>query len=234
MTSHDELLDNVAVYALGALPPTEAAEVAAHLQTCESCRAEYDLLRPAVTAVGTSAAAYGADVCPGPMLKARIMQEVRNTQRANARTYRWETFAAVAASLALTIGALLLYTSMAHRIARESTLVAAQSSALSDLAAPDTKRYRFGEGQLFVRGEKLYVALPNAAALPAGKVYQAWTEPKGATQMAPSITFTPSEREMTVVRLPESALAVSAVAVSIEPAGGSTQPTTKPIAVVTL
>ena len=33
MTSHDEMLDNVAVYALGVLPPAEAQVVAEHLQT---------------------------------------------------------------------------------------------------------------------------------------------------------------------------------------------------------
>ena len=113
-------------------------------------------------------------------------------------------------------------------------MVAAQSAALADLAAADVKRYRFGDGQVFVRGSHLYVTLPGLAEPPAGKVYQAWTLPKGSKTMAPSITFTPNERDVTVVRLPESALGVAAVAVSVEPAGGSKQPTSKPIAVATL
>ena len=108
------------------------------------------------------------------------------------------------------------------------------SAALADLAAADVKRYRFGDGQVFVRGSHLYVTLPRLAEPPAGKVYQAWTLPKGSKTMAPSITFTPDERDLTVVRLPESALDVAAVAVSVEPAGGSKQPTTKPIALATL
>ena len=234
MTSHDEMLDNVAVYALGALPAAEAAEVAAHLKTCESCRAEYELLRPAVTAVGSSAADYDDALCPGPLLKARIMREVRNSERANAKAYRWETFAAIAAALVLTVGALLLYTTMDRHIVRQTALMAAQSAALADLAAADVKRYRFGDGQVFVRGSHLYVAFPGLAEPPAGKVYQAWTLPKGSKKMAPSITFTPNERDVTVVRLPESALDVAAVAVSVEPAGGSKQPTSKPIAVAAL
>ncbi|MFY9630843.1 MAG: anti-sigma factor [Candidatus Cybelea sp.] len=234
MISHDEMLDNVAVYALGALPAAEAAEVAAHLKTCESCRAEYELLRPAVTAVASSAADYHDELCPGPMLKARIMREVRNSERANAKAYRWETFAAIAAAFVLTVGALLLYTTMDRHIVRDTALVAAQSAALADLAAADVKRYRFGDGQVFVRGSHLYVTLPGLAEPPAGKVYQAWTLPKGSKTMAPSITFTPNERDVTVVRLPESALGVAAVAVSVEPAGGSKQPTSKPIAVAAL
>ncbi|HEY1883722.1 MAG TPA: anti-sigma factor [Candidatus Cybelea sp.] len=231
MISHDEMLDNVAVYALGALPADEASEVAAHLKTCESCRAEYELLRPAVTAVGSSAGDYNDEACPGPMLKARIMREVRGSQRSNAKAYRWETFAAIAAAFVLTVGALLLYTTMDRHIVRQTALMAAQSAAL---AAPDAKRYPFGDGQVFVRGSHLYVTLPRLAEPPAGKVYQAWTLPKGSKTMAPSVTFTPNERDVTVVRLPESALEVAAVAVSVEPAGGSKQPTSKPIALATL
>ncbi|MGB8966179.1 MAG: zf-HC2 domain-containing protein, partial [Candidatus Cybelea sp.] len=81
MMSHDEMLDGVAAYALGVLPPDEAAAVASHLQTCAECREEYRLLRPAVTAV-----AYSAETCAdadsgaliaSPLLKARVMKEVR-------------------------------------------------------------------------------------------------------------------------------------------------------------
>jgi anti-sigma-K factor RskA len=237
MTPHDEMLDSVAVYALGVLPPDEAQEVAAHLATCRECRREYDLLRPAVSAVGSSAQYYGDDVCPGPLLKARIMREVRGSQRAQAPpkgSSPWLTAGAIAASLVFTIGALLIYTTMDRRIARQTAIMAAQSMALADLAAPDARRYRFAGGSVFVRGTHLYVALPHLAPLPPGRVYQAWTLPKGSKRMAPSITFAGSERNATVVRLPESAETVAAVAVSVEPEGGSRQPTTKPIGVTTL
>ena len=95
------------------------------------------------------------------MLKARIMREVRNSERANAKAYRWETFAAIAAAFVLTVGALLLYTTMDRHIVRQTALMAAQSAALADLAAGDVKRYRFGDGQVFVRGSHLYVTLPG-------------------------------------------------------------------------
>jgi anti-sigma-K factor RskA len=237
MTSHDEMLDNVAVYALGVLPPVEARAVAAHLATCEECRREYDLLRPAVSAVGSSAQNYTDELCPGPLLKARIMREVRGsapTQVASKSGSPWLTFGAIAASLVFTIGALLIYTTMDRHIARQAAIMAAQSAALADLAAADTRRYRFADGAVFVRGDHLYVALPHLAPLPPGRVYQAWTLPKGSKRMAPSVTFDASERDATIVRLPEAAATVAAVAVSVEPEGGSQQPTTKPIGIATL
>jgi anti-sigma-K factor RskA len=236
MMPHDEMLDNVAVYALGVLPPSEAQAVAAHLATCEECRREYALLRPAVTAVGLSAQATD-DVSPGPLLKARIMREVRGAGRTQAPSKGgspWLTFGAIAASLVFTVGALLIYTTMDRRIARETATMAAQSAALADLAAPDARRYRFTNGAVFVRGTHLYVALRNLTELPSGRVYQAWTLPKGSKRMSPSVTFKAGDRDATVVRLPEDAQTVTAVAVSVEPAGGSQQPTTKPIAIATL
>ena len=74
MMSHDELLDNIAAYALGLLSPAEAESVVRHMQTCEQCREEYRFLRPAVTAVAFSAESV-ADA--SPMLKARVMRQVR-------------------------------------------------------------------------------------------------------------------------------------------------------------
>src|SRR5947207_274170 len=58
MNAHDTMLDDVAVYALGALPPKEAAAVRGHIATCAECAAEYRRLKPAVDAV-----AYSAEAC---------------------------------------------------------------------------------------------------------------------------------------------------------------------------
>ena len=57
MNQHDAMLDDVAVYALGALPPAQAQAVRAHLDTCAECAAEYRRLKPAVDAVAYSAEA---------------------------------------------------------------------------------------------------------------------------------------------------------------------------------
>jgi anti-sigma-K factor RskA len=246
MISHDEMLDNVAVYALGILPPGEAAAVAAHLQTCEQCQQEYKLLRPAVTAVGYSAQTDASDA-PGPLLKARIMREIRSEPPARSAA-RWPVglSALAAACFALAVGAGLLDFSLRDRInrdtaklaqqsatiAQQSAAMAQQSATIADLAS--SKRYAFGNGAVLVHGSRLYIAMNSLAQPPAGKVYQAWTLPKGSKRMAPSVTFKPQANGGALVSLPVSAQDVAAVAVSVEPAGGSKQPTTKPIAVAAL
>jgi anti-sigma-K factor RskA len=235
MIPHDELLDNVAAYALGVLPPAEAAEVAKHLQTCDRCREEYRFLRPAVTAVaysgeGCTDAATGS-VVASPLLKARVMNRVRAEAARQSRPRRWPAYALAAACLAIAIVMGLANVALNGRLQREAAQVNAQAQIIADLSAADARRYAFTGGAVVARGNRLYLTMRDLPAPPSGHTYQAWTLANGAARVAPSLTFEPTSG-VTIVRLPESALTTTAVAVSVEPAGGSQQPTTKPMAFV--
>jgi len=238
MTTHDELLDNVAAYALGVLPPAEAATIEAHLQTCEQCRAEYAYLRPAVTAVAYSAeacadASSGA-VATSPLLKARIMRQVRS-EAASVRPARLRlapAYAIAAACLAIAILAGLAAFTLNLQLHREIAQNALASQTIADLTSPESRRYTFAGGEVVTNADRLYITMRDLAPPPPGRIYQAWTLAKGAKRVAPSVTFAPGQGGVAVVRIPQSAANVAAVAVSVEPAGGSQQPTTKPIALV--
>jgi anti-sigma-K factor RskA len=233
MRPHDEMLDSVAAYALGTLTANEAQTVAEHLRTCEECREEYRLLRPAVTAVACAAEASAdkrsGGVAPSPLLKARVMKQVRGEAARRPRPRGWAVAALLAACLAL---ALLDY-SLIRQVSYDRTQAAAQRQTIADLAAGDSQRYRFSGGAVVTRGDRLYIVLQNLPTPPTGKIYQAWTLAKGEKKVAPSVTFAPAGGT-TIVRLPEAATAVAAVAVSVEPDGGSKAPTSKPIAVVNI
>jgi anti-sigma-K factor RskA len=240
MTTHDELLDSVAAYALGILPANEAEEVVVHLRTCQQCEREYRLLRPAVTAVAYSSevcadAASGAAVA-SPLLKARIMKRVRADAERTARpTSRvWPAYAFAAACLVFAIVTGLTDLSLKNRLDRDQARSTQQAQTIADLMAPDSKRHSFAHGEVLMRGQRLYIAMHDMPMPPKGKVYQAWTMAKGAKAVKPSMTFMPASTGMTVVQLPEAATTLAAVAVSIEPEGGSQQPTSKPIAMVAL
>jgi anti-sigma-K factor RskA len=251
MTSHDELLDSVAAYALGLLSPAQAQEVAAHLQTCEGCREEYRFLGPAVTAVASSAESCaeptsGANVA-SPLLKARVMRRVREEAAARPPGSRvWPAYAFAAACLAIAIitgfvnltlkkqinEGTALNALQQRTIAGLATQTSAQQQTIADLTAADSQRHNFAGGEVLTRGQRLYLAMRGLPQPARGHVYQAWTLPKGSKTMVPSVTFEPSTSGATIVRLPVVATAVAVVAVSVEPEGGSKQPTTKPIAVV--
>jgi anti-sigma factor RsiW len=201
MSAHDVMLDNVAAYALGALDANEAVVVEAHLHTCAECQAEYDALRPVVTAVGN---AVGNEAVPSPLLKARIMRQVRVQQMRPSRNFAWLAYAIAAACLLLAIGL--------------GTIVMQQRETISTLSSASEHR--------------IYLVAHGLPQLPAGKVYQMWTLAKGAVRVAPSVTFVPDSAGNAMVAVPAIPLTTAEVAISVEPAGGSKQPTTKPIAVI--
>jgi anti-sigma-K factor RskA len=84
-----------------------------------------------------------------------------------------------------------------------------------------------GSGTVYVsrsQGEALFVTT-GMPSPPSGKVYELWTI---AGRPAPAGTFTPGSGG-SVVRLPAAALAAKQIAITVEPSGGSSQPTTKPV-----
>jgi hypothetical protein len=106
--------------------------------------------------------------------------------------------------------------------------LALEQSRLADLIAPGATRYAVKNGVVVRSGGRILIALRDLPALPKGKTYQAWTLRRGAKTVAPSITFQPDPSGLALVELPEPAGNLTAVAISVEPDGGSKQPTSKP------
>jgi len=262
MPQHETMLDDVAVYALGSLPPQDAQRVRAHLDTCPECREEYEQLRPA-----TDALAYSVEACPdlehgavvaSPLLKTRIMDRVRReavvpprTNIAEMRAVRpivWPAYAVAAALLIVALITGIINISLSDQVRQKNADLALtqahsrllardlanQRIALADLVAADSQRYGVAHGQVVVHGKRLYLAMDALPPPPKGKVYQAWTLRSGATRMSPSVTFVPDRSGVAVVSVPVDASRIAAVAVSVEPDGGSKQPTSTPTFVLKL
>jgi anti-sigma-K factor RskA len=249
-TSREEMMELVALYALGVLPREEAALTAAFLANDEAARAEYLVLRASADALAYSAE-EPVDSARSSRMKERLLARVRN-EHSNGITARrrigpnagwlWAASLATAAALLLAIISTVQLSSLqgqltqaARRNSVLSTQVAqAQRDAqrdrqmLTDLVAPDARRYQVAQGVVVVRGDRIYLTLMKLPPPPRGKVYQAWTLPKGAKAVQPSLTFSPNADGVAVVALPVDASKVGAVAVSVEPEGGSKAPTTTP------
>lgn len=252
---HEAMLDDVAVYALGAMPQAEARRVREHLAQCARCRAEYEALRPAVGALAASAeAAAPGESGPqaGSLMKARLMRLVREdaarAPRGGARPIVWPAYLVAAACIAIALGTTVANIAGSERLKSAQTQLAAVQTALdqdgrrldqarttlADLTSADAKRYPVPNGTVVARGDRIYLAMHGMPAPPKGKVYQAWTLPKGAKAMAPSVTFVPDAKGVAVLPLPQRARDTAAVAISVEPEGGSKAPTTKPVAIASL
>jgi len=255
MNPHEELLDAVAVYALGALPKSEAATVRAHLRTCAQCRAEYDSLRPAVDALALSAEACTdgrTGPVPSQLLKARLLRTVRQESSAPAPRAQgrlsWPGLVVAAAAIMLavwtTVSNLMLRSDLSSdrdqlaqlhtQIVGANRRVAAQKIMIADVMNADAKHFPVSGGEVIRRNDRLYIAMHGMPPPPKGHVYQAWTQSNGAQKMSPSITFAPDRSGVALVYVPVNAATIAAVAVSVEPEGGSKAPTTKPEFVVKL
>ncbi|MGA8535419.1 MAG: anti-sigma factor [Candidatus Tumulicola sp.] len=255
---HD-MLDDVAVYALGALPPDAARRVREHLATCATCAREYAQLKSAATMIGLSAeTADDARDRPSTLLKPRIMAKVRSQSvpgkgtpvpgQAAKRIAVWPAYLVAAACVAIALlssmwnvvlsGQLKQVQQELARASRRSTALAqtlaAERIAMSDLLGTGARHYVAGNGEVVTRGSHAYIAMHDLPQPPRGRVYQAWTLAKGSSKMSPSLTFVPDAHGVAVIALPPDARVTAAVAVSVEPEGGSKQPTTKPILVVPL
>jgi anti-sigma-K factor RskA len=257
MSVHENMLDDVAAYALGVLPADQARTVAAHLATCEECRREYRLLRPAVNAVGISAeacvdaaSALDSVAPPGPLLKKRIMQQIRpNVGEMRAvRPIVWPAYAVAAACLIVALVTGIVNISLNSELRQRQTQLAQisahnaqttrelayQRTALADLVSPDSQHFAVRTGEVVRHGTRMYLAMNALPAPPKGKVYEAWTLKNGAKVMSPSVTFVPDRNGVAVVQVPVDASRIAAVALSVEPEGGSKQPTSTPTFVLKL
>jgi anti-sigma-K factor RskA len=244
----DTMLDLVAAYALGVLPRSEHGLVAAMIVADPEARREYDELRATANLVGL-AAEEPVDSARSARMKERLMAAVRSDvspRRFPVSTTRTSamlgTTLAAAAAVAFALISVIQNFGLRSDLHEAQTRLAAfqaNESAerrtverdrrmLTDLTAADAKRYAVPYGSVVARGGNLYLALAALPPLPRGKVYQAWTLARGGSTMAPSVTFSANANGTTLVPIPVDATRTAAVGVSVEPEGGSRQPTTKP------
>jgi len=247
------MMDLVAAYALGVLPPGEHALVTAYILENPQARAEFEALRPVADLVGL-AAEGPVDSARTARMKQRVLA-IANVpavtpigaagaaRRNGGERSSWFIGAGLAAAAAVvfalvsTIQNFSLRSDLANANSRAASLQAqiAQNERVrsrdremvADLIATDAQRFPVPQGEVIKHGAHLYLTLHSLPPLPRGKVYQAWTIAKGAKTLAPSIVFTPSAAGNAVVALPENAEALAVVALSIEPEGGSKAPTSK-------
>jgi anti-sigma-K factor RskA len=208
-----ELHDLTAAYALDALDEREVEAYEAHLATCERCREEL-----ASFASTSAALAYASPPKEPPLeLRDRILSAARadrpnvvplQPRRARYGTRALAAVAAVAACAAVGLG---VWNVTLHRDLGRA------NQALPLTGAPGS--VVVGSGG---RGTLVVAHLPAA---PSGKTYEAWVMRGSAA--SPAGLFA-GGAPTTIVRLSRPVPSGTRVGVTVEPAGGSPQPTRKP------
>lgn len=129
----------------------------------------------------------------------------------------------------------LVQAAAADRVVAESSRVAAElQSAMSVLAAPDLARFdlagqpaapQAGGRALWSRARGMVFMASNLPPLPAGRVYQVWVVTPQAPVSAGILAPDASGEAMVYFNTPPDIPTPTAIAVTLEPAGGVPAPT---------
>jgi hypothetical protein len=227
---HSRWDEDLAAYALEALEPGEATEFERHLAGCERCQGELRWLAPAVRTLPESVERQE----PPSRLRENLMAEVR----ADARR-------AAGGSPARERRSLL------PEWLREGRLRLAAGFAVVLLAVAAVAGYEIGKGggeggastvvshqpggvtaAMVREGDGGTLQLAGVHQLPPGKVLEAWVRREGEVEPVPAL-FVP-DREGSASTTIADMSGVDTVMVTEEPQGGSKQPTSEPIATMSV
>lgn len=223
--THDDVRGLVAEYVLGALDARERQSVDEHLAGCAECRALLAEEARAFDAIGRSVDL----VAPPPELRDRVLRAAASSAGAKARRMQplpW-LLAAAAAVIAIVAG-WQAWTVRADRQRADAVLAASDMIRFdlqSDRSAARARAF-------WSRRHGLVFSAEGLPDVPAGRTYQLWVISRG-TPISAGVFSTDGGHARIVMPTPETLTQVDAVAISVEPDGGSDAPSSAPILVGT-
>lgn len=258
----NDLHSEAHAYAVGALTTDETREFERHLIECDACSADVIDIRAVTSALSTTVATDPprglraavltqiAQTTQDPVVtgvhrapstsRTRSRGSVVEFRPSRRRRFATSMLAAAAVVAAVGFGGWAYQANQdAANSERIATEARSETTELAGLLSSDDVRTVSGRfpqtehtGTVVMSkrlGRAMFVAsgLPD---LPSGKVYEAWTidgEPQ------PAGTFTPDD-DQSIVRLSDAAFTADSIAITVEPKGGSTKPTSDAIFTVVM
>jgi anti-sigma-K factor RskA len=246
MTS-ERVCDQAEAYAIGALDRVEASLFEAHAAACPECRRVVAAQREATLALAQAAAQE-----PPAGLRARVLAIPRAARSPGAARERggrrWPGALALAAGVAgLMLGGVqtvrlarlsgelaAVMDSLSRRDHRLAEVLAQRNAVLNNdirlyvLASQDTAAASPGPGGQIYWSREARSWLLHAFNLPRlseGRVYQLWYVTADARISAGILSPDEEGHAVLLTRVPAEAATAVLGAISVEPAGGSPQPT---------
>lgn len=252
MNDHTQYADMLALYALGAVDATEAAELEAHLRTCPECRQELEALRGDAALLALSAVGPAPPQGARQRFVAAIANEprkapVRQKMVIGVLRPRWLTFVPIAVSLALAIFSLMLWRANSRL---QTKLEQAQAQLMDTneklrkaqelvavLEGPDSQDFTLlpvkTPPQPHIKTlyspkvGRLVLVAGNLEPLPPNKAYELWLLPANGGAPMPAGTFKPDQKGSAMMDHKMSVAGVDAkgFAITVEAESGSDVPT---------
>ncbi|HYM64465.1 MAG TPA: anti-sigma factor [Gaiellaceae bacterium] len=226
---HEDFYELTAAYALDALDKQDELSYVEHLRSCPQCREDLGAIQDTAGLLAYGAAAEA----PPPALRERILDQARS-ERTNVIPIRrrWAlpaaaSVAAVAAMAAIGLG--IWASSLRSDLSGEREARTGLEQVLSVISDPGSERVSpsVGSGTLVVSPTgAAALILSNLAPAPSGKIYEAWIAEDPAPKPAGLFQATGDRTHVALTRpVPKGAT----VMVTLEPAGGTTEPSAEPL-----
>ncbi len=217
-------------YALDAVSGVERMDFERHLAECDSCTQEVRELRETAARLGLAAAAP-----PPPMLKSRVMAEIHNVRQQSPETTVVPLRRRSLAQRLTLVAAAVFFVATAGL----GVIVVRQNSQLDDATAQAARMEQIlsaGDAQLLTMQnrdggtmrvavsrsqDKMLLLSDDLASPPEGKTYQVWAVDAGGQRSMGLMK--PSNGDVSLAVGGFSG--ANAVAVTVEPDGGSQKPT---------
>jgi anti-sigma-K factor RskA len=256
MNAHDDLHLLAGAYALGALDEKERTDFEAYLETSEEARAELASFTDTAVMLGLAS----EPVEPPPSLKASLMAQVAATPQlpatqrdeeadrgatifsmAEARTKRLQRrwyarpstlLAAAAAVIAIFVGGNVVAYVNTDTQQSQQAMSITQISAAADSQHASAAVAGGGKATLIWSNklERSAVVMSGLPALPSGKTYELWYI--AGSDATPAGTFQPGSNGSLAQVLKGKMTDGDTIGVTVEPAGGSSKPTTEPVVAI--
>lgn len=217
-------------YAVDALSAEEAQAFATHLEECQACRDEVRELQEAAALMGASEA-----LAAPPALKARVLAAAdqlpqlppKVTPLGAAPSRRWTARVLSAAAAVVLVVAAGFAVSQGRQ---DQSSITASTATVFAAQDAHTKTVDTDHGSLTVATSpslgRMAVQTDGLQKLPTSRAYQMWTIHAGTATSAGLLEDLEAGK---VMSMPSAG---TTVAITVEPAGGSTEPTSKPIVTV--
>jgi anti-sigma-K factor RskA len=233
MTEHEYVEERIALHSLGGTEPEEIERIEAHLAGCRACREEAEAERALVSLIAQSVRRQS----PRDDVRARVMQRIGTRAAPRERPARrlrptWALAALNAVVILALIGWNLYLNAQMNSLRREVSkqehyMSVLLSSARQEIVLTAQDNDPGKRARVYVDPETdwMVIIIDHLPPIGPDQAYQLWLITEAGPQ--PSILIDVNERGwgMTTLKVPEAQANFDAVGVSVEPAGGSEQPT---------
>ncbi|MBV9072636.1 MAG: anti-sigma factor [Acidobacteria bacterium] len=246
MRDHQQISDDLVLYALRELPQEQAAELREHLEDCPQCRRELDAINSNMALLALSTVGSHAPQRSRERLLAAVRKEPRRARGFVMRRPWWSFVPSFAAVLLAAFGLMLWRenVTLRHRLeasqqdsSQKQADLERSKMVVDALTSPESSHFSLvstkaqpvpeGRASYMKKTGTLVFTAQHLQPLPPQKTYQMWLIPASGAAPMPCGTFKPDANGMAslVMSNMEKDITPKMFAVTIESDGGSETPT---------